>query len=67
MYFKQFFTFLERTFTFIISLFRAICRSSSPDVINKKGVLLQVRSICKEEYPCGTFAWMFSRKMAKYS
>ena len=67
MYFKQFFTFLERTFTFRISLFRATYRSSSPDAFTKKGVLLQVRSIFTEEYPCGTFAWMFSCKLSKYS
>ena len=42
MYFKQFFTFLERTSTFITSLFRAIYRSSYPDVFTKKGVLLKV-------------------------
>ena len=35
-YFKQFFTSLERTFTFIISLFRAIYRSSYADVFTKK-------------------------------
>ena len=59
MYFKQFFTFLERNSTFIISLFRAIYRGSSSDAFTKNGVLLQVRSIFTEEYPCGTFAWMF--------
>ena len=67
MYFKHFFTFLETISTFIISLFRAIYRSSSPDVFTKKGVLLQVRSIFTKEYPCETFAWMFSCKLAKYS
>ena len=35
-HFKQFFTFLERTSTFIISLFRAIYRSSYPDVFTRK-------------------------------
>ena len=34
--FKQFFTFLERTSTFIIALFRAIYGSSYPDVFIKK-------------------------------
>ena len=41
-YFKQFFTFLERTSTFIISLFRTIYRGSYPDVFTKKSFLLQV-------------------------
>ena len=49
MYFKQFFTFLEKA------------------VFTKKGVLLQVRSIFTEEYPCGSFAWMFPCKVSKYS
>ena len=66
-YFKQFFTFLERTSTFIISLFRAIYRSSYPDVFTRKCVLLQLRSIVTEEYPCGTFACIFSCKLSKYS
>ena len=51
IYFKQFFTFLKRTFAFIISLFRATYRSSSPDVFTKKVVLIQVSSIFTEEYP----------------
>ena len=38
MYLKQFFTFLERTSTFTICLFREIYRSSSPDVFIKKGL-----------------------------
>ena len=67
MYFKQFFTFLERTSTFIISLFRVIYRSKSPDVFIKKGFLLQLRSIITEEYPCRTFPWMLSCKLAKYT
>ena len=66
MYIKQFFNFLERTSTFIISLFRVIYRSSSSDVFNKKGILLQVRSIFTEEFICGTFAWMFSCKLSNY-
>ena len=36
MYFKQFFTFLQRTPTFIISLLKAIYRSSSPGAFTKK-------------------------------
>ena len=44
MYFKLFFIFLERTSTFIISLFRALYRSSSSDAFTKKDILLQVRS-----------------------
>ena len=67
VYFKQFFTFLERTSTFIISLIRAIYRSSYSDVFTQKSVLLQVRSIFPEEYPCGTFAWIFSCKLSIYS
>ena len=67
MYFKQLFTFLERTSTFIISLLSVIYRSSSPDVFIKKGVLLHLGSIITEEYPCGTFPWMLSCKLAKYS
>ena len=65
-YFKQLFTFLETTSVFIISIFRVIYRSSSPDAFTKKDVLLQVRSIFTEEYPCETFAWMFSCKLSKY-
>ena len=49
-YFKQFFNFLERTSTFIIALFRAIYRSSYPDVFTKKGVLLQVVFLFEEFY-----------------
>ena len=67
MYIKQFFNFLERTSTFIISLFRVIYRSSSSDVFTKKGFLLQVRSIFTEEFPRGTFAWMFICKLSNYS
>ena len=37
-YFKQLFIFLERTSIFIISLFRVIYRSSSPDAFTKKDV-----------------------------
>ena len=44
-----------------------ICRSKSPHVFIKKGVLLQLRSIITEEYPCGTFPWMLSCKLAKYT
>ena len=29
-----------------------IYRNSSPDVFSKKGVLLQIFSICTEQYPC---------------
>ena len=67
MYVKQFFTFLERSSTFIIALFRVIYRSKSSDVFSKKGVLLQVRSTFTEEFICGTFAWMFSCKLSNYS
>ena len=67
MYVKQFFTFLERSSTFIIALFRVIYRSSSSDVFSKKGVLLQVRSVFIEAYICRTFAWMFSCKLSNYS
>ena len=45
---------------YCLYLFRAIYRSSSLDAFTKKGILLQVRSILAEEYPCGTLAWMFS-------
>ena len=66
MYFKQFFTCLERTSTFITSIFRTIYRSSSPEVFSKKGVLLQICSIFTEEYSWShTFAWMFSCKLSK--
>ena len=64
-YLKQFFTFLEKTSAFIISLLRAIYRSSYPDIFTKKGILLQVRSIITEEYPCGTFVWMLYCKLSK--
>ena len=64
--YKIFFTSLERTSIFIISLFRAISRSSSPDAFTKKGVLLQLRSMFRGEYPCRTFAWIFSCKLSKY-
>ena len=52
IYFKQFFTCLERTSTFINSVFRAIYKSSSRYVLSEKSVLLQIRSIFTEEYPC---------------
>ena len=52
MYFKKFFTCLERTSTFITSIFRTIYRSSFPEVFSIKGVLLQISSIFTEEYSC---------------
>ena len=66
MYFKQFFTCLERTSTFITSIFRTIYRSSSPEVFSKIGVLLQTCSIFTEEYRWShTFARIFSCKLSK--
>ena len=66
IYFKQFFTCLERISTFITSIFRTIYRSSSPEVFFEKGVLLQICSIFAEEYSWShTFAWMFSCKLSK--
>ena len=47
MYFKQFFTSLVRTSTFITSIFRAIYRSNSQKVFSKKGVLLVYASLQK--------------------
>ena len=52
MYFKQFFDSLERTFTFITSIFRMIYRSSYQDRFSEKSVLVQICSIFTEEYPC---------------
>ena len=52
MYFKKFFTCLERTSTFITSIFRTIYRSSFPEVFSIKGVLLQTSSIFTEEHSC---------------
>ena len=52
MYFKQFFTWLKRTSTFITALFRTLYRGNSPNVFSKKGALLQICSILTEEYPC---------------
>ena len=63
-YFKQFFNFLERTSTFIIALFRAIYRSSYPDVFTKKrrsvtgsffvrGVLWVTASVYIQHVPTG--------------
>ena len=66
MYFKQFFTSLKRTSTFITIIFRALYRSSSPEVFSEKGVLPQICSIFTEEYSWShTFAWMFSCKLSK--
>ena len=60
MYFKQFFTCLERNPKFITSIFRTIYRSSSPEVLSKKGVPLQMCSMFTEEYRWRqTFAWMW--------
>ena len=50
MYFKQFFTCLERTSTFITSIFRTTYRSSFPEGFSIKGVLLQICSVFTEEY-----------------
>ena len=47
MYFKQFFTSLVRTSTFITSIFRGIYRSNSQKVFSKKGVLLVYASLQK--------------------
>ena len=51
MYFKRFFTCLERTSTHITSKFRTIYSSSSPKVSFKKDSGLQICSIFTEEYP----------------
>ena len=66
MDFKQFFTWLETTSVFITYILRTTCRSSSPELFSKKGVLLQICSIFTIEHSCShTFAWMFSRKLSK--
>ena len=51
IYFKGFFNYLEKTSTFITSIFRTIYRSGSPEVFSKNGVLLQICSTFTEEYP----------------
>ena len=65
-YFKQFFNFLERTSTFIIALFRAIYRSSYPDVFTKKGVLLQVVFLF-EEFSGWLLLYIFSMYLPAFT
>ena len=68
--------YLEPHLDFLTSVFKTIYRSSSPQVLYKKGVLLQICSIFIKEYTCRsvismklsyTFAWMFFCKLSKYS
>ena len=54
-YFKQFFTCLERTSTFITSMFRTIYRSSSPDVFSKKDVQLSEVTLL---HKCSPVNWL---------
>ena len=62
-----FYMLIEKTSTFVTSIFRTTYRSSSLEVLSKKGVLLHVCCVFTEEYSWShIFSWIFSCKLCKF-